>query len=378
MGNRERSLVNEIYEAAVIPERWPQVLDRISKLAGSLGGFMIAVTPGSEYWMATERMRPTFEDWFAEGWQAQNIWAEKVIQHNPVGFFDETDIFAPGETNTIPMYTDFVFPRGFGWSTTAHMQIPTGDRVDFRFDRRLQDGPMEMAERISLNHLRPHLARAAFLFTRLGIQQARSMVEALNDIDIPAAVLTNTGRLLACNAFMEARLSQLRVGSGGHLAFNDGQAQAALSDGLSKISAGLFNQLRGPIPVPATEEHAASIAYLIPMQATAQDVFGGETSLLLLRPAQPENRLLDLVRVRFAVDTREAQRITRLIGSYTPRLAAALLTSTATFDVVLDRVLGTARTRREAKMAAFLAQVGAEADPRAADGALSWPRVADA
>lgn len=67
MGNRERSLVNEIYEAAVIPERWPQVLDRISTLAGSLGGFMIAVTPGSEYWMATERMRPTFEDWFAEG-----------------------------------------------------------------------------------------------------------------------------------------------------------------------------------------------------------------------------------------------------------------------------------------------------------------------
>ncbi len=318
---------------------------------------MIAVTPASEFWIATDRMRPTFDDWFAQGWQEQNVWAEKVVQHRPTGFFDETDMFAPGETDAIPMYKDFVLPRGFGWSTTAHMQIPIGDRVDFRFDRRFQDGPMGAEVRARLNRLRPHLARAAFLFTRLGMQQARSTVAALQDIDIPAAVLTNGGKLLACNAALEARLSQVSIRPGERLAFNDTVAQSTLSGELAKISAGLFDHLRGPIFIPATEEHPDSVAYLVPMRAAAQDLFGQETTILMIRPAQPENRILDLVRLRFATDVREAQRITRLICSGSPRLAAALLAPTAAFEATLDHFLGSVRTRQEAKLAAFLSRL---------------------
>ena len=35
-------LVESIYEAAVIPEKWPAILDQIAKVSGSVGGVLTA------------------------------------------------------------------------------------------------------------------------------------------------------------------------------------------------------------------------------------------------------------------------------------------------------------------------------------------------
>jgi len=351
----DRELVSDIYEAAVTPERWFQVFEKISSFAGANGGFMIAETAGgARSWVATERFRPVLGDFYAQGWHLRNTWAERGSRRRRLQFFDETEIFAPGEIDTIPMYRDFIRPRGGGWSAGALMQIPNGGRVSMRFERPFHHGPMDPELRARLNGLRPHLSRAAFLFTRLGLRQARSTVSALQFMDIPAAVLTRSGRLLACNVAMEDRLSQVSVRAGDRIAFKDRGAQAALSSSLAHLTAGLFDQLRGPIPLPATEENGAAVAYLIPMRGAAQDIFGCETTLLMIRPAQSENRLMDLVRTTFVIDAGESQHLARLIASVCPRLAAALLASTENVQVTLDRLLGRTRTGLEARLAKFL------------------------
>ncbi|NBJ10762.1 hypothetical protein [Microvirga arsenatis] len=359
----DRELVSDIYEAAVTPERWFQVFEKISSFAGANGGFMIAETAGgARSWVATERFRPVLGDFYAQGWHLRNTWAERGSRRRRLQFFDETEIFAPGEIDTIPMYRDFIRPRGGGWSAGALMQIPNGGRVSMRFERPFHHGPMDPELRARLNVLRPHLSRAAFLFTRLGLRQARSTVSALQFMDIPAAVLTRSGRLLACNVAMEDRLSQVSVRAGDRIAFKDRSAQEGLSSSLARLTAGLFDQLRGPIPLPATEENGAAVAYLIPMRGAAQDIFGCETTLLMIRPAHSENRLMDLVRTTFVIDAGESQRLARLIASVCPRLAAALLTSTENVQVTLDRLLGQTRSATEAKMASFLWKLGEGAD----------------
>lgn len=355
----DRSLINDIYEAAVVPEGWIQVLEQISVFAGVEGGSLSVVTgEGARSWVATDRSCPIMQDFYAEGWHLRNPWSERAIQRQHLWFFDETEVFAPGELDSIPMYRDFIRPRGAGWSAGAVMQIPGGGRITIRFERPLHHGPMDAELRARLNRLRPHLARASLLFSRLGQRQARSVVSALQFMEIPAAVLTGNGRLLACNMAMEDRLSQVSVRAGDRIALTDAAAQRTLSESLERIMAGRIDRLRGPIPLPATEEHGPAVAYLIPVRGAAQDLFGCETTLLMIRPAHSENRLMDLVRARFAIDAGEAQRWVRLIASASPRLAAALLASSENVQAALDGTLGRTQSSAEARMGAFLRRIG--------------------
>ncbi|MGF9761510.1 hypothetical protein AAII07_40595 [Microvirga sp. 0TCS3.31] len=167
---------------------------------------------------------------------------------------------------------------------------------------------------------------------------------------------------------MEDRLSQVDIRAGDRIAFTDDGAQGILSESLMRITAGLFDQLRGPIPIPATEEHGPAIAYLIPMCGAAQDLFGCETTLLMIRPACSENRLMDLVRTRFAIDAGEAQRWAKLVAAASPRLAAALLASSENVQAVLDRTLGRAQNGLEARMAGFLLRFSEDPEYRSAAG----------
>ena len=109
----------------------------------------------------------------------------------------------------------------------------------------------------------------------------------------------------------------------------------------------------GAIPLPATEQEGPAIAYLLPMRGAAQDLFGCETTLLMIRPADKEGKLMDLVRTQFAIDAVEAQRWVRLLTAASPRLAAALLASAENVQTVLEQILGGTRSRLEARMAGF-------------------------
>jgi hypothetical protein len=190
------------------------------------------------------------------------------------------------------------------------------------------------------------------------MRQARSTVSALQFMDVPAAVLTRNGRLLACNEAMETRLSQVNVRAGNRVVFTDQEAQRNLGESLERMTAGLFDQLRGPISLPATDENGPAVAYLIPMRGAAQDLFGCESTLLMIRPTSSENRLMDLVRTRFAINAGEAQRWARMIAATSPRLAATLLASAENVQDTLDRALGNTQSRLEARMANFLWRLG--------------------
>jgi hypothetical protein len=351
----DRALISQVYEAAVIPERWLKVLEQISGFAGADGGSMTTILgEGERSWLASGRCHSILGEWYAEGWHLRNTWAERASQKKHLQFISETDLFSPAELEVIPMYRDFIRPRGGGWSAGALMQAPGGGIVSFRFERPYYDGPMDQELRVRLNRLRPHLARSAMLLTNLGLRQARSTVSALQFMKVPAAVVTQSGKLLACNAAMETRLTQVDVGAGDQIVFTDRHAHQALSESLERITAGLFDQLRGPIPLPATDEQGPAVAYLIPMRGAAQDLFGCNSTLLMIQPAPSENRLMDLVRTRFAIDAGEAQHWARLVAAASPRLAAALLTSTENVQAVLDRTIGKTQNGLEARMANLL------------------------
>src|SRR5215813_10032384 len=127
--------VDDIYEAAVIPERWFGVLDELAHLADAEGTLLFAAAPGEQRRICSEQIRPRMQAWVDSPY----------CQNNPA-------------------------------AGTWYRSGPVLPEVTARLDP-----------------LRPHLVRAALLAARFGLRRARATVEALNLIGLPAAVLADRG-----------------------------------------------------------------------------------------------------------------------------------------------------------------------------------------
>jgi hypothetical protein len=50
-------LINEIYEAAILPEKWEQVLDQLAEMADAEGTLLFAAGPGVPRWLSSQSIR---------------------------------------------------------------------------------------------------------------------------------------------------------------------------------------------------------------------------------------------------------------------------------------------------------------------------------
>jgi hypothetical protein len=50
-------LLDLVYEAAAMPDLWPAVLDRMAKLAGGTGTFLITTDPRTLRWTSSESVK---------------------------------------------------------------------------------------------------------------------------------------------------------------------------------------------------------------------------------------------------------------------------------------------------------------------------------
>lgn len=181
-------LVNRIYEAAVIPEMWPAVLDDLSKIA-TRGGTLLSIDPQQEVrHIASEQFRGVMELFIRDGWIQQNIRAEKFMQTKYAGFLTDTHLILIEDMDRHPFYTDLVRPNGGGFAIGTSIPVPSGDLVVFNLERSYAEGPVEKSLCARLDAFRPHLARAGLLSVRLRMERTRAMVDALEQIGLPAAV----------------------------------------------------------------------------------------------------------------------------------------------------------------------------------------------
>lgn len=196
-------LVDQIYEAAVLPDLWPGVLERIAALSGAdRGGIVSAVTPHFSGWKASPAMTPLFLEFLASEVAGSNQRATRALALNYPGFLSDDDLFTREEMDRDPFYK-WTRERGTGWCFGTAIQVPDGDAIAFGWERSFGLGPFNPALVRSFDPLRPHLARAGLIAGRLALERARAVVEALEVMQLPAAVLTLSQRLMAANGLLE-------------------------------------------------------------------------------------------------------------------------------------------------------------------------------
>lgn len=349
-------LVDKIYEAGAVPELWPGVLEELARLSRVSGGLLFAVREQAVHWTASAGLYEVSKGYFDAGYPGRDDRTARLLAYDHQGFVTDLDVFTREEWEADPIRREYFVPRGYGWGVATGIKVPTGDLLIFHGERRLEDGPVERAVVEQLDRLRPHLARAALMSARIAFERAQGMVSALEMVGIPAAVLGPRGAAIATNALLDELNPVVVQARPQRLGFSNEAADQLLIAALEAAEAGLHQAAARSIPIPATEGSAALVAHLLPIRASAREVFSGATAVLLMTPVTPRE-LPDaaVIQVLFDLTPAEARVARALGGGMTiSQIAATTGASAATVRNQVQAVFGKTGMHRQADLVGLL------------------------
>lgn len=276
------TLVDEIYEASVMADRWPRLLDRLTAIADGVGGVIFAAAPGQPRWLSSDSISAGIDRWTRSPYAQRNPRSERLVPNTEARFLTDLDRFTEAELDAEPFYTDVLRPGGLGWCVGTTIRSPAGDTLVVSIEKAFAKGPVERATAEKLDILRPHIARAAVLSGRLGFERARTAVNTLDLIGLPAAAVTQTGKAVAANPGFLALGPAVQVGAQDQVQFTSSAAQIMFREALT-VPASLTKAGRS-IPVAGSEANAPFIAHVLPLRLSGLDLFAGAMSIVFLTP----------------------------------------------------------------------------------------------
>lgn len=346
-------LVDDIYEAAIVPERWKDVLDRLASLASAEGALLFAAAPGQPRWLSSDTICSRVELWANSPFYQNNPRGQRLVPTREARFLTDLDAFTPEELDHEPYYTEFLRAHGLGWCVGTSVHSPAGDTLVLSIEKAYDKGPVPRLVAEQLDPLRPHLARAALLSARIGLERARATVESLNLIGLPAAVLTHGRKVLAANEALLGYAPDIRIAAGDQLELANQAAQSLFvgaSEGRSSCSGG------GSIPVRKTRTRDAFVAHLLPMRGLGRDVFSGAELLLYVTPViQQPGPPPEILQALFDLSPAES-RVAAMIaeGCSVDATAQALSVKPNTIRVQLKSIFSKTGTNRQAELVSLL------------------------
>ncbi|MBB6466189.1 DNA-binding CsgD family transcriptional regulator [Aminobacter lissarensis] len=284
MAELSEQFIDQIYEASFVPEKWPALLDGLAKAVDGMGGYLFTISRGASAYVASDAVAPHVEAFIHEGWMAVNGRAARAEALAYPGFITDLDAFSEEELEREPIYRDFLRPRGMGWAAGTHIPLPTGDVLSFNLERSTARGPFERPYVEALDRLRPHIARAAMVGARIGLEKARAGADALEALGLPAAVLGGRGQLLACNQLMDKLIPATVQDGADRAQITDKKADALLETALSALAGGARRGIVQSFPIKGADGKPSSVAHLLPVRGSAHDLFSRMNSILVVMP----------------------------------------------------------------------------------------------
>ncbi|QXT38024.1 hypothetical protein KV697_20010 (plasmid) [Sphingomonas sanguinis] len=196
--------LDRIYETAVVTECWPTLLGDIARYHGATGAIVFTRTPSAFNWMADVAHQGMAQEYIDGEWYRDPYPLPLVREMHP-GFRCGTDYYDIEEVEAFPVNRDFLRPRGIMADASTVVQGPLDDVVQIS----IIGYPTQDAARhaiASLDHVRPHLARALSLTSQIMAARAQTTVSSLALGGVPAAIVASDGRLKAMNAPFEKRM----------------------------------------------------------------------------------------------------------------------------------------------------------------------------
>jgi len=347
--------IDDIYEAAVVPEKWQSILDRLAGMADAEGTVLFAAGPGMPRWLSSRSIQEMIEEWIGSKWYLDNPRGQRLVPIEDPRFLTDLDGLTMEEIDASDFYTELLRPRGLGWCVGTSIRSPAGDTLVFSIEKAHDKGPVPRSVAEKLDGFRPHLARASILSGRLGLDRARSTVATLDAIGLPAAALTPTGRVVSANAGFLASEPRVRVGAGDVIQFESGPAQALLMEAISSGARSSTGFGRS-IPVRGTKTDPAFVAHIVPLRGGGLDVFTGALSILFITSMVPSTSpAAPLLQALFDLTPAEARTASQITeGKSIEQISSASGIAQNTIRTHLKSVFQKTGVQRQAELVSLL------------------------
>ena len=354
-------LIDDIYASSFAPELWPRVMDELSRMTHARGGVLFAASAKGLNWTSSERVRDDMAAYATQGWltRASDRRARLLaLRHS--GFLVEGDIYTREELERDPTFSEFLRPRGLGWTVSTCLTLPTGDELFICLNRDYARGPVEKTYVDRLDELRPHLARGALMAARLHLTRARIASETLALIGLPALVLDQKGKIIAANHLIEDMSAHIRWRAFDSLTLADPIADRMLRDAIAAINMDRHTAPRS-FPVRGERSEARLVAHLIPIRGVARDILTRCAATLILTPLgapmAPDEALVQSLFDLTPAEARVARGLS--VGRSVEEIAARSATSRNTVRAQVRGVLEKTGCSRQAEAVALLVGIAA-------------------
>lgn len=350
-GGDQETLIDRIYEAAVLPELWPEVLGGLAAAGDSSGMIIFASGDrGVRLVSSDAHLHAAASDYF-EIFATDAERTRRLFGHGRSGFITDFDVFTPEEVEAQPTHRDFLIPRGYGRGIATVIPMPTGDEVIFHGEAPYSRAPYDPAAVQRLDDLRPHIARASLMSARLAFERAAGAVDTLARVGLAAGVVTSAGVLRVANADFERDRDCWTTGAGGRIVLRDRGADALLK---SLLAAPADDGAVRSIPL-ATESGPA-VVHVLPVRGGARDFFADQSQILVVtRPRAAGSMNGSLLQALFDLTPAEADLAGRLAdGHALADVAMASGKSVETLRTHLKRIMGKTGVNRQADLSVLL------------------------
>ena len=276
-----QSLVDRIYEAAFFPEYWDAVIADIADLSGSVSGSMLLVDPSlPPLWAATANVHEQLGAYSQTAGWYNNPRMMRLLRRDHAGFVRDIDVSTDEEIRS-DLHVKFMKRAGLENQAATGVVMPTGELVMFTVERPIGAEHYDAAAIAMLDALRPHLARSSLMAARLQMTQARSTVETLQSMGLPAAVLSSNGSVLASNVLLETTAKFLRPAAFGKLSLQDRSADELLRMAIAAPTE-KHPKVRS-VAVRASDPNGSpAIVHVVPLRRAANDIFGAGAALIVV------------------------------------------------------------------------------------------------
>ncbi|MBZ9973862.1 MULTISPECIES: helix-turn-helix transcriptional regulator [unclassified Mesorhizobium] len=357
-------LTDKIYEAAFVPDMWAAALEAASELSGSASGSIFVMNDNSPtrgrisdnsmgHGNALESVRPVFEEFLTgENWKL-SPGVMRMYDMHPASFV-HVEAFMSEEEIERDLVRLRLRAAGIGAHLCSAVAMPSGELVTFVFQRWTKDGFYDQPSVDRLDQLRPHLARAGLISARLGVEQARATVSALETIGLPAAVLTASGRVVTANVLLESMPSLFIAIARGGLALGNASANALFQEAVIQNQ---HSRVVRSIPIPAKEDQPALVIHLLPLRRAAHEIFSGGDILIAATAVGASSVVPSPTLLAGLFDLTPAEaRLAAALSRGQPLKDAAfdLSITVKTGRTYLERIFAKTGTRQQSQLVALL------------------------
>lgn len=290
--------LDRIYEAGALPEKWTGLLDSLSASVGATAGMMLAETVDGLFGYESNGLGEHRQAYIEQGWATDTSRMDWLKNERHPGFRTDLDFATVEQLHDIPVYRDFLIPRGIDAGAATLIPGLAGDTLLFS----LEAFPDHAAARAAvpvLDGLRPHLARAAMLSARLRMVQAQAAVEAFEVAGIGAALITERGTIRVAND----RFDRILIGGGQpkrpRRPANLDQRFQTLLD---RVRAGGCG---GSLPL--SSDLVPAILHVLPIRGEARDIFTGSLALAVIAEQGRDATDTELIRLLYDLTPAEAR-----------------------------------------------------------------------